>query len=62
MKKKIIILVMLATIIGLSVNAQTPTVSISASANPICEGTSTTLTASGATTYSWCNGWGLQTL
>ncbi|MGD0712146.1 MAG: PKD domain-containing protein [Bacteroidales bacterium] len=35
-----------------------PTVSISASANPICPGTSTTLTASGATTYSWSGGLG----
>jgi len=35
-----------------------PTVSVSASVNPICAGNSTTLTASGATTYSWSNGLG----
>ncbi len=35
-----------------------PTVSISASANPICAGASTTLTASGALTYSWSGGLG----
>ncbi len=35
-----------------------PTVSISASGNPICTGASTTLTASGASTYSWSNGLG----
>ena len=37
---------------------QFPSVSISASENPVCSGTSTTLTASGATTYSWDNGLG----
>ncbi len=35
-----------------------PAVSISASANPICAGQSTTLTASGATSYSWSGGLG----
>jgi gliding motility-associated-like protein len=35
-----------------------PTVSISASANPICLGASTTLTANGATTYLWSGGLG----
>ncbi len=35
-----------------------PTVNISATANPICEGASTTLTAGGATTYSWSDGLG----
>ena len=35
-----------------------PMVNISASANPICAGTSTTLTASGGTTYSWSGGLG----
>jgi gliding motility-associated-like protein len=35
-----------------------PVVSISPSANPICMGTSTDLTASGATTYSWSGGLG----
>ena len=34
------------------------TVSITASANPICAGASTTLTVSGATTYSWSGGLG----
>jgi hypothetical protein len=33
-----------------------PSVTVSASANPICSGETTTLTASGATTYSWNNG------
>jgi len=31
-----------------------PTVTISASVNPICSGHSETLTAAGASTYSWC--------
>ncbi|MFH0864848.1 MAG: PKD domain-containing protein [Bacteroidota bacterium] len=35
-----------------------PTVNISASANPVCAGNSTTLTASGGTTYSWSGGLG----
>jgi len=35
-----------------------PTVSISASVNPICAGTSTILTASGASNYSWSDGLG----
>ena len=44
---------------SITVNVNTsPTVGISASANPICSGTSTTLTASGATTYSWSGGLG----
>ena len=39
-------------------NAGTPSVSISATANPICDGESTDLTASGASTYVWDNGLG----
>lgn len=35
-----------------------PVVSISASTNPICEGNSTTLTASGADIYTWSGGLG----
>ncbi len=35
-----------------------PAVGISASVNPICAGNSTTLTGSGATSYSWSNGLG----
>ena len=35
-----------------------PTVSISTSVNPICAGTSTTLTASGASSYLWGNNMG----
>jgi hypothetical protein len=35
-----------------------PTPSIIASTNPICAGTSTSLTASGATSYNWSNGLG----
>ena len=35
-----------------------PTVSITASVNPICAGNQTILTGSGATTYSWNNGLG----
>jgi gliding motility-associated-like protein len=33
-----------------------PTVTVSASTNPICSGSSTTLTAAGATTYNWMPG------
>ena len=40
---------------NLSINAL-PTVSVSASASTICNGESTILTASGASTYTWSNG------
>lgn len=36
--------------------APTPTVTATAGTNPICSGNSTTLTASGATTYNWMPG------
>lgn len=36
----------------------TPNVTISASANPLCEGASTSLSANGANTYQWGNGLG----
>lgn len=39
-------------------NAGNPTVSISATANPICDGESTDLTASGASNYVWDNSLG----
>lgn len=35
-----------------------PTTSVTASPNPVCAGSSTTLTASGASTYSWSHGLG----
>jgi hypothetical protein len=40
---------------GITVNAL-PTVTANASANTVCAGTSVTLTASGAATYSWSSG------
>jgi gliding motility-associated-like protein len=43
--------------ITVSVN-NNPTVSITAGTNPICPGSSTTLTANGATTYVWSGGLG----
>ncbi|MEI8205080.1 MAG: PKD domain-containing protein, partial [Bacteroidota bacterium] len=36
-----------------------PTVSIAATANPVCAGIPTTLTASGATSYTWSGGLGI---
>ena len=46
--------------VNITVNA-TPVITISAGTNPICLGTSTTLTASGADTYSWTPSTGLNT-
>jgi gliding motility-associated-like protein len=48
------------TALNILVTAQ-PTVTVNAGANPICEGSSTTLTAGGATTYAWTPTAGLNT-
>ena len=47
-----------STIATVTVN-QNPTVAITPSANPICSGSSSILTASGADTYSWSDGLGI---
>jgi len=46
--------------VNITVNA-TPVISISAGDNPVCLGSSTMLTASGADTYSWAPSTGLNT-
>lgn len=45
----------LPSTLNVSVNA-TPSLSVNTTSNPICRGTSTTLSAIGASTYSWSNG------
>jgi hypothetical protein len=45
----------LPSILNVSVNT-TPSLSVNTTSNPICRGTSTTLSAIGASTYSWSNG------
>ncbi len=45
------------TTVTVTVNPD-PIISVTASADPICESTSTTLTAGGGTVYSWSGGWG----
>lgn len=42
--------------VSVTANTVAPSVSITPSSNPICNGTSATLTASGAGTYSWSTG------
>src|SRR6185503_17801605 len=51
--KKIITILCLIVVSMSHVFCQTPTISIVSSNSAICSGQSTTLTASGATTYTW---------